>query len=154
MNTPALSRSGVDRVAHRRKDEQWLAEAWTSGRLLVVDDQRRAWTDDHGLVLTDTTSYDGDRFLLGVDGEGVVYWGGVGQPVRPLGARPVTIRDVGATLSDRDAGLLVSLIGLANWHATHTRCPRCGEPTRIVDAGWVRRCDNDGSDHFPRISIV
>ena len=150
MNTPALSRSEVDRAAARRRDERWLDDAWAHGRLLVVDDERRAYLDEDGLVMADTASYDGDRFLLGVDGAGVAYWGGVGEPARRLGARPVTVRDVGATLSDRDAGLLVTLIALANWHATHTRCPRCGEPTRVVDAGWVRRCDNDGSDHFPR----
>ena len=44
----------------------------------------------------------------------------------------------------------VTVIALANWHGTHTRCPRCGEPTRVSHAGWVRHCDNDGSDHFPR----
>jgi NAD+ diphosphatase len=39
---------------------------------------------------------------------------------------------------------------LGNWHASHRRCPRCGEATEVVDGGWVRRCPADGSDHFPR----
>jgi NAD+ diphosphatase len=150
VTTPALSRAAVDRATERRRDEAWLADAWKRGRLLVIDSDGRATVDDDGLLLTDTATYSGERFLLGVDDDDVVYWAGVGEPVRKLGARPATLRDVGATLSDRDAGLLVSAIALANWHATHTRCPRCGEPTRVVDAGWVRRCDNDGSDHFPR----
>ena len=49
-----------------------------------------------------------------------------------------------------DAGLLVHAVGLTNWHATHTRCPRCGAPTEVVRGGSVRRCPQDGSDHFPR----
>jgi len=150
VSTPALSRTAVDRAAHRRQDAEWLEAAWEHGRLLVVDEERRAMVDDDGLVFTETASYDGDRFLLGVGDDGVAYWGGVGEPPRLLGARPVTIRDVGSTLTDRDAGLLVTVIALANWHGTHTRCPRCGEPTWVSHAGWVRHCDNDGSDHFPR----
>ena len=31
-------------------------------------------------------------------------------------------------LDDRDAGLLTHAVGLANWHAAHPRCPRCGAP--------------------------
>src|SRR5881275_1317603 len=108
MTLPALSRAAIDRAAHHRKDEAWLSAARKSGRLLVVDDERRATADENGLVFTDAAEH------------------------------------------DRDVGLLVALIALANWHATHVRCPRCGEPTTPVQGGWVRRCDADGSEHFPR----
>ena len=148
---PALSRGTIDRAAHRRRDEQWMAEAWESGRLLVVDDERRAVADEDGsLLFVQTSGHEGPRFFLGVDADGSSYWAGVGELPRKLGARPVTIRDVGATLSDRDAGLYVAAIALANWHSTHVRCPRCGEPTEPVNGGWVRRCTADGSEHFPR----
>ena len=148
---PALSRATLDRAAHRRRDPAWLDEAFSRGRLLVVDDERRTVADDDGgLLLTGTADYAGERFFLGVDDAGTTYWAGVGELSRKLGARPVTIRDVGATLSDRDAGLYVTAVALANWHATHVRCPRCGEPTEPVHGGWVRRCTADGSEHFPR----
>ena len=148
---PALARATLDRAAEHRRDESWLEKSWQEGRLLVVDDERRAIAaDDGGLLLVDTAGFAGLRFFLGVDAEGTSYWAGVGELPRRLGARPVTIRDVGATLSDRDAGLYVTATALANWHATHVRCPRCGEPTEPVDAGWVRRCTADGSEHFPR----
>lgn len=147
---PALSRTAINRAAERRRDDAWLDAAWSTGRLLVVDDERRATADDDGLLFVEPDDFDGLRFFLGVDGDGTSYWAGVGELPRRLGARPVTIRDVGATLSDRDAGLYVTAIALANWHATHVRCPRCGEPTEPVSAGWVRRCTTDGSEHFPR----
>ena len=146
---PALSRSAVDRAAHHRKDDAWLASARADGRLLLIDDERRATADEDGLVLVDASTYDGDVFFLGVE-EGTAYFGAVGTPPRKLGARPATLRDVGAVLSDRDAGLLVATVSLANWHATHGRCPRCGEPTEPRQGGWVRRCVADGSEHFPR----
>lgn len=146
---PALARAAVEREAQHRKDAAWLATARATGRLLLVDDERRATADDDGLVFVDAASHDGPVFFLGVDDD-VSYFGAVGTPPRRLGARPATLRDVGATLSDRDAGLLVTTVALANWHATHTRCPRCGAATDVDSGGWTRRCPDDGSEHFPR----
>ena len=66
------------------------------------------------------------------------------------GARWAGLRDVAVTLGSLDAGLFVEACAVANWHATHTHCPRCGAPTRMEQGGWVRRCTEDGSQHFPR----
>jgi NAD+ diphosphatase len=41
-------------------------------------------------------------------------------------------------------------VALANWHVTHTHCPRCGTPTVPEPAGDSTRCPNDGTEHFPR----
>lgn len=153
MTTPALARATLDRVAERRKDASWVAEAWATARVLVVDDDRRALVDEDGVVLVASSDVDAastELFLLGVDDNDVAYFGCTGELSRRLGARPSTLRDVGALLSGRDAGLFVATVALANWHSTHRHCPRCGTPTESVDAGWVRRCTADGSDHFPR----
>lgn len=61
-----------------------------------------------------------------------------------------SLRDVGADLGDRDAGLAATAVALAAWHARHTRCPRCGEPTEPEQAGWSRRCLADATLHYPR----
>jgi NAD+ diphosphatase len=149
-----LSRTVVDRGAAKRDDRGWLAEAWTSGRLLTVDPDGRASVGDDGptLVFTDSAAAAADRLrlLLGVDEDGTAYWGMVGELPKKLGSRPMGLREVGAALGDRDAGLLVTLIALSNWHANHTRCPRCGAPTTVTQAGWSRHCDVDDSQHFPR----
>ena len=63
---------------------------------------------------------------------------------------PAGLRQVGALLGDRDAGLLTHAVALANWHATHTHCPRCGALTNLVTGGHSRICPVDGSEHFPR----
>ena len=67
------------------------------------------------------------------------------------GLRPADLREAAALLNDRDAGLVTHAVALANWHATHTHCPRCGTPTVTVAAGHAQRCPADGSEHFPRI---
>ena len=153
---PALSRATVDRMAARRVDDPWLAERWAdaSTRVLVVDDGQ-ALVDEDGeepvLVLVAPTDVDAsaERYFLGVDDEAAYF--AVLAPLRPrIGARAMDLREVGARLVDRDAGLLVHAVGLANWHAAHTHCARCGAATEPVLGGHVRRCVVDGSEHFPR----
>jgi len=100
------------------------------------------------------TTHDGVRVLLAVD-DGTVYVallvdGAVEPWDAPDGTRWEGLREVGAALGDRDSGLLVMAVALANWHATHPRCPRCGLPTVPSQAGWSRTCPHDASVHFPR----
>lgn len=151
-HTPALSRATVDRDAATRDDAAALEEAWRSARVLVVDQGQALVAEDDRprLVLLDAAEApQGERIYLGRDDDGPVF--AVAAPLgRKLGARPLGLREVGALLDDRDAGLLVHAVGLTNWHATHPCCSRCGAPTQVVRGGSVRRCPNDGSDHFPR----
>ena len=149
---PALSRATVDRDAATRNDPAALEAAWADGRVLVVDQGTAlvAEGDRPRLVLTPSDSApDGDRIYLGRDDEGPVF-AVAGRLPRQLGARPLGLREVGALLDDRDAGLLVHAVGLTNWHATHPCCSRCGTRTEVIRGGSVRRCPNDGSEHFPR----
>jgi NAD+ diphosphatase len=154
VSVPSLSRAAIDRATSRRDDEHWLASSWPTGRLLLIDREGRAAVEDSGpsLVFVDPSSLEvgPERFLLGVEDDGIAIWGAVGELSAVLGLRATGLREVGAALSDRDAGLLVTLIALANWHATHNHCPRCGAPTRVTQGGWSRRCDVDDSQHFPR----
>jgi NAD+ diphosphatase len=122
--------------------------------VLVIDDGRALITagDQPELVLVPPAAAPaGTRFLLGQDGEGVVYFG-VSAPLPPApdGARASSLRSIGALLGDRDAGLMTHATALANWHATHTHCPRCGTATIPEPAGDSTRCPKDGTEHFPR----
>ncbi len=152
----ALARSATGRAAVHRGDEAWLAGAWADPgtRVLLVGDGRTLVHDD-GIAFTNPAQApSGDRYLLGVDPDGVAYFAVdvIHAPQPPVGSEAVAagLREVGTMLSDRDAGLLVLAVGLANWHATHGRCPRCGEPTRVEQSGFVRRCPADDSEHYPR----
>jgi NAD+ diphosphatase len=101
---------------------------------------------------------EGVRFLLGVASDETVYFGVAGplpgagsEADLPPGVRPVSLREAGPLLSDRDVGLMTHAVALANWHAVHTHCPRCGAVTAPEQAGHSRRCPVDGSEHFPRL---
>lgn len=146
-----LARSALDRSAHRRGDEAWLKAAWQNDatRVLVVADGQAPVVDSGLALVAPDEAPDGDRYLLGVDEDGIAYFA-----VRTSGPHPderaVGLRQAGSVLDDRDAGLLVHAIALANWHAAHGFCARCGVPTEVAEAGHVRRCPADGSMHFPR----
>ncbi|RKS71802.1 NAD+ diphosphatase [Actinomadura pelletieri DSM 43383] len=152
----ALARGTLDRVALNRRDDTWLDDAWTASgtRVVVVDDGRALVTDgpEPALVLVPPDQApDGDRWLLGEDEDGTVYFGTSGPLPTIEGARPVGLRRVGALLGDRDSGLLTHAVALENWHRTHLHCTRCGAATRVASAGHVRVCPEDGSQHFPRV---
>jgi NAD+ diphosphatase len=163
----ALTRHEVERCTHLRTDEDWLAKAWDDPgtRVLVIDDgQALARLDDGSaelIFVSPTEAPDGTRFLLGVDSDGVAYFGVSGPildvPAASYGARGgaagprrSSLREAGTLLTDRDAGLMTHAVALANWHAVAGFCSRCGAPTKPEMAGHSRRCTVDGSEHFPR----
>ncbi len=159
----ALSRATVDRAVERRVDRDWLERAWASPetRVLAVSDSRALvdLTDGHHELVwvCPRDAPEGTRFLLGVDSDGVAYFGVSGELAPPATEPPVRefkalqLRQVGADLSARDAGLLTHAVALANWHDTHTHCPRCGAATVPHPAGHLTTCPVDGTEHFPRL---
>jgi NAD+ diphosphatase len=151
---PVLSRSGHDRAAERRTDPDWLAAAWERGLALVVTPEYTTAVMEGpagaSLALRPCTSVPGDaeRYFLGLAGSDPVF--AVRAPRDLVGDRWADLREIGAALDDRDAGLLTPAVALARWHDRHPRCPLDGTPTDLANGGWVRRCPVDGSEHFPR----
>jgi NAD+ diphosphatase len=154
---PPLARTTLDRSAHHRTDAAWLAEAWTHALVLVVDigSGGRSLIRDRPdgsarLVLLDAASAPpGERLFLGVDPDGTPLFTVDAALPEIEGARPVTLRDIGHLLDDRDAGIFTAAAALANWHASHLYSPRSGQPTTIIEGGWSR-VDGDGRQMWPR----
>jgi NAD+ diphosphatase len=158
----ALARSGLDRAAERRRDEHWWAAVRASvdaRALALAGSQFLAAADGSGrqrLVLQPGSSVPGDeRYLLGVAAAGTVHVAvrlTDQAAVAALRADPraTDLRRAGAALDDQDAGLLVHAVALAEWHARHERCARCGAGTEVRLAGHLRRCPSCGVEHFPR----
>jgi NAD+ diphosphatase len=144
---PPLARTTLDRAAHRRRDASWLAEAWQRALVLVVDigGGGRALVRDRDdgtatlvLLEPDAAPETGDRFFLGVEPDGTPFFT-IDAPLPEIDdARPVTLRDVGHLLDDRDTGLFTAAAALGNWHAMHPYSPLTGQPTILAEAGWAR----------------
>lgn len=60
------------------------------------------------------------------------------------------LRELGAKLSDRDAGLFTQALALANWHRSYGFSPRTGRPSLPDASGWTRRDAETGQEIFPR----
>lgn len=78
------------------------------------------------------------------------YAGRVVLAVRVEGEGLTPLRQVADLLTSEEASFAATAVALDNWHGTHPRCSRCGEPTVIAEAGWVRTCPADESQHHPR----
>ncbi|WP_285704175.1 NAD(+) diphosphatase [Microtetraspora sp. NBRC 16547] len=167
MGPLLLSRGIVDRSAGLRNDENWLKRVWAdeATRVLLVHGGEtliRSRGNEVSLALmSPAEAPEGPRYLLGVDTDGVPYFavkapltvgdaGGSLQADSPHRA-PMGLRQAGALLDDRDAGLLVYAVALEAWHAGHEHCPRCGSRTDVAASGHMRICPKDGSQHFPRV---
>lgn len=149
----ALYRDGADRlrpdpVAALLADPATRVVDVAEGATLVAGDGRVGlrWRlpredDDQRLVLALGRDVGGAPILA-------VVWDREYDP--PAGTAWRGLREIGAGLEDLDAEVFMTAVALARWHEHHPRCPRCGEPTVVERAGWVRRCPGDGSEHFPR----
>lgn len=158
-DTLPLSRSTVDRDARRRA--VGIEAILTDHRVKVLQVRRGRVAGHDGGIAFGTTVEDGiEAAYLGCDEDGL-YVADLGSgtdaategralddPQGPPSG--ISVRDAGWLLAPRDAGLATAAMALANWHASHRFCPRCGEPTRIAAAGWERHCTVDGSAHYPR----
>ena len=148
-----LSQHQVDRAIRYRDDEKWLAKRWSDpetavllvadGRVPVDPGPRLGWRSPSDDAV-------GELYLLGVDAMGRAHFA-LRVDSLPADQSSADLRQLAGVLPADQTALLVHAVALANWHATHQFCPRCGAPTQVEQSGAERRCATDGSSHFPRI---
>ncbi|RYE78056.1 MAG: NAD(+) diphosphatase [Myxococcales bacterium] len=135
-----------ERIAERRKDEEWLDAAWgedttrvlpIAGTRVHVVDGALGWTSP-------AEAPEGKRVLLGEDRFAVIADSSLaGEGWLPL-------RGLLPFLSADEASYVVHAIGLAEWHWATRHCPRCGGALRSTQEGHVLRCEDCGREQFPR----
>ena len=149
MIETTFSGAALDRAAERRRDDAWLAER-------RADPASRAIAAGPGAVVLD-----GDRLArrpLGDDGEAVLL--GLGADgaalfaVEAADGEATNLREAAFRLPAEEAALAAYASGVLNWHRSHPRCSRCGEPTELREAGFLRVCPACGAHHHPRTDPV
>jgi NAD+ diphosphatase len=156
LDPAGLRRRDPDLLLLLLKDPLTRVVEVVGGRAQVLEPD-----GDCALLLRSPVEQDLSRLavFLGQEGDGTAYVGVVSEaqdgvhyddhdPSATEHWR--TLREVGVLLSDRDAGMFATLLGVVNWHAAHTHCPICGAMTEPHQAGWIRRCVADGTEHYPR----
>ncbi|MFN8097346.1 MAG: NAD(+) diphosphatase [Dermatophilaceae bacterium] len=154
-----LTGPALDRHAEHRADSELLTRLLADpatrvldiadGRAPARDPGRLAWRAPAPDDLEAPDAPDLVGAYLGADDHGRHHVALLNL-TRPAPGDWLALRAAGAQLTPSDGGALTAAVALANWHATHRFCPRCGAPTRPHNAGWTRRCTADGTEHFPR----
>jgi NAD+ diphosphatase len=148
----ALSRHPHDRIADRRVNDAWLADAWAdpATRVLVLSGTRFRPVDGQLTWLAPDDAPDGRRILLG-DRDGVIHFAVIADPSVADGQDGWTgLRGAVQFIDETDAELLVHAIGIAEWHWSTRHCPRCGGTLEPRNTGHELRCTSCGRAQFPR----
>ena len=147
----ALSRSALDRVGDLRRDPAWWTDTLADPRTRFLPVARgRFPVDDDGtgprLRWSAAPAGAGELVLLGVDATGRAH---VAVQTEEPGSDWVSLRDVGGSLGDLDAGAATHASALLAWHAAEGFSPASGRPTSPAHAGAVR-VDETGRELYPR----
>ena len=144
----SLARAHLDRAAHLRSDDAALDSLFSTGRIFQVHRGKFLYTDAIHWLAPDSAP-EGERYFLGLDSDGVGYFV-INAPFAEESENLQTLREAGLLATEVEIGAAVHAVALANWHDTHTHCPRCGAETYSALGGSVRRCRSDESEHYPR----
>ncbi len=162
----------LDRLAHLRKDDAWVAAALADPRTHVVP----VWRSRNLLhrradglaaaflsaahVAGDPRLASGEFVLLGRH-DGCTYFAlelvESAPALEALGGdeavRFEDLRLAGGQLEAQPAGVLAYARAMLHWRSRHRFCGVCGSPNTPVQAGHVMRCTHPAcaTDHFPRL---
>ncbi len=160
----------IDRVSHRRLDDEWLSRAresedsritlvWRSQSLVFLDDPPAI-----GLLPVPTPDSEllpprDSWVLLGVDQDRPLFAVDVSHvedPVHELGLKESAefqdLRQLAGLLEPAEGSLAAYARAMMTWHDKHRFCGSCGSATDNTQGGHLRRCSNEdcGASIFPR----
>ncbi len=166
--------SPMNRMGNERRDEDWLRRQlddpntgflpmWQLRALMMpgAEDLRISWCqkqDVQPFIMAGATTV----FLGQINGMSHfavdVSAGGDRKADAPLQdyGKWIDVRSAAASCSGPDAAILAQTRSMLDWHARHGFCAVCGQPSRMAEAGYSRKCTDDecGAMHFPRTDPV
>ena len=165
MESPNFYASGgIDRAAHRRVDDAWIAAQLEGRQARIVPIWRTRnlilpGNPPQGVVL------ESNRGLL-VAASALVFLGLIDEIAHfaadfssyddpPLEEHGLfrDLRGIGQLLGHQEGALLVYARATIQWHARHQFCGVCGSPSVSRESGHMRKCTNADCaiEHFPRL---
>jgi NAD+ diphosphatase len=155
--------SPLDRVAERRTDAAFIAEALASAEAIVAPVWRA-----QSLFQGERARFFGTKQALGWEADPnrwlfLGLWEGrpvfaldLGHHEAPQAFLPedaghfADIRTLGGLLPAGEASVLAYARGLIHWQGRTRFCGVCGQPCLPASGGHVMHCTGCGVDHFPR----
>jgi NAD+ diphosphatase len=175
--------AGLDRAAHHRRDPAWLDKAFASdsARILVMREglplvegsgpvtvspqigaqlapgRPLLWLGPQAAMLSQKYT----RLFLGETDKGSPVFALElassfsldNSPIAGLGVFE-DFRVAAATMDAFNGGAASTARCLFEWHRRNNFCANCGTKSAILEAGWKRKCEDCGAEHFPRVDPV
>jgi NAD+ diphosphatase len=165
LNRASEKRTDIDWIASKRSDPTSLVLPMWRLEPFLLEPDKSGVPLELGLLrpdLVDSFASDEAPFIfLGLDGERAVFALDVSAARDPANAGPLAglgyfreARTAAQMVSIEHAAIIAQAKAMIDWHQRHGFCPRCGAPTKMVDAGYRRLCSQCNSEHFPRVDPV
>ena len=166
----------LDRASEKRTDSEWIEARHRDPSSLVLPLWRLEPflrgspassnpTTELGLLRPGIAEPMADSgapcIFLGLDGERALFAVDISAAGDPANEGPLAglgyfrdARTAAQIVSIKESAILGQAKALIDWHQRHGFCPRCGAPTKIMDAGYRRLCERCKAEHFPRVDPV
>jgi NAD+ diphosphatase len=165
----------LNRVSEKRTDTKWIEAKRHDPSSLVfpmwrlapflLGSEKSAPPFELGLVRPELADEfgldDAISIFLGLDGDRGIFALDITEVANPTQTGPLAglghfreARMAASMVSMRDAAIMAQAKAMIDWHQRHGFCPKCGTPTKLMDAGYRRLCDHCKSEHFPRTDPV
>jgi len=165
LNRASEKRTDANWIEARRHDAESLVFPMWRLQPFILGSEKAAPPLELGLVRPEIADElgldDAISIFLGLDGNRAMFALDISDIANPTKTGPLAglghfrdARVAGSMVSMRDAALIAQAKALIDWHQRHGFCPKCGTPTKLMDAGYRRLCDSCKSEHFPRVDPV
>jgi NAD+ diphosphatase len=167
--------SPLNRASEKRTDSNWIESKRRDPSSLILplwrlepfllepvkSDAPAALGLLRSEIVNSLANDDAPCIFLGLDGDIAVFALDVSAADDPGNRGPLAglgyfreARTAAQTVSIKDAAIIAQAKAMIDWHQRHGFCPRCGAPTKMVDAGYRRLCGKCNAEHFPRVDPV
>ncbi len=150
----AFASAPLDRADALRDDAEALARLWPDAKVLVLDADGTALADDAGQPFVSR-----GRALGG--GPGAAIFLGMQQQQAWFVAEAATVmlqapqrldlRRAAVEWPAEIAGIFCYARGMSYWHSRNRFCGVCGAAVAFARGGFVGRCGQCGTEHYPRV---
>jgi NAD+ diphosphatase len=149
----AFAGNTLDRADGLRDDTDALSRLWPQARVLLIDAEGNAGTDEAGQLLAPTGAElgggPGTAIFLGLK-EGTAWFAIDAAQVAFIAPERIDLRRAAAAWSDFEAGVFAMARALLHWHSRTRYCGVCGGEIGFFRAGYLGRCARCGAEHYPR----
>jgi NAD+ diphosphatase len=143
----------LDRADALRDRPETLVDLWPNARVVLLDDEGHAYADAHGALHAPRGETlgggPGTAIFLGLrDNE--AWFAQSAATVAFDTEQRIDLRTAATRWPAFDATVFAQARAMLHWHARHRFCGVCGGALAFVRAGWLGRCTQCDSEHYPR----